>query len=108
MSDQDYTVNITARHMDLTEAMREHCRERLSRIHMEYPRIMEAKFILDAQPHAGDGHIAELILHCANDITIEASTETKDLYEAIDLTMAKVERQMRKEKTKHLNRNGHS
>ena len=34
--------------------------------------------------------------------TVEADTETKDLYEAIDLTMEKIERQMRKEKTRKL------
>ncbi|MEQ1843459.1 MAG: ribosome-associated translation inhibitor RaiA, partial [Verrucomicrobiales bacterium] len=103
MSEQNYNVQVTARHMELTDAMRAHCHERLSRIHLEYPHIIEAKFVLDAQPH---GHIAELILFCSNNITIEAKTETKDLYEAIDLNMAKIERQMRTDKTRLMNRTG--
>jgi len=101
MSQENFDVQITARHMDLTEAMQEHCRKKLAGIHLQYPRIMEAKFVLDTTKH---GHVAELILFCANHVTLEADTETRDLYEAIDLTIDKVERQMRKEKTRQQKR----
>jgi putative sigma-54 modulation protein len=43
---------------------------------------------------------AEVILHCTNHITIEASAETNDLYASIDEVVAKIARQMRKYKTK--------
>jgi ribosomal subunit interface protein len=39
-------------------------------------------------------------------VTLEAKTETNDLYEAIDLTVAKIERQMREEKTRLMDRTG--
>ena len=105
MSQEDYTVHITARHMELTEPMREYCRKKLALIHLDYPRIMEAKFVLDTTKH---GHSAELVLYCANHVTLEAATETQNLYEAIDLTIDKIERQMRKEKTNHLKQSGKS
>ncbi|MBU6300595.1 MAG: ribosome-associated translation inhibitor RaiA [Verrucomicrobia bacterium] len=105
MSEQNYTVQVTARHMDLTDAMRDHCHQRLSRIHLEYPHIIDAKFILDSQEHR-HRQAAELVLYCANNVTLEAKTETNDLYEAIDLTVAKIERQMREEKARLMDRNG--
>ena len=105
MSQEEFNVHITARHMELTDAMREYCRKTLTHLHLEYPRIMEAKFILDTAKH---GHLSELVLYCANHVTLEAATEAKDLYEAIDLTVEKIGRQMRKEKTNHLKQSGKS
>ena len=55
--------------------------------------------ILDVQKNR---QIAEVILFCANHITIEATTEGEDLYASIDETMAKIARRMRKHKTRLL------
>ena len=99
-----FPVTVTARHMDCTESIRHYAETRLARIHLKYPRITSAKVIVDNQKH---GQKAEIILTCTNHIVIEADTETSDLYEAIDLTIEKVERKMRKEKTKRQKRLGH-
>ncbi|MDB6079561.1 MAG: sigma 54 modulation protein/ribosomal protein, partial [Akkermansiaceae bacterium] len=45
-------------------------------------------------------HIAEVILFCANHITIEAHTEGSDMYASIDETVDKIARRMRKHKTR--------
>lgn len=100
----EFPISITARHVELTESIRGYAEKRVGQISMEYPRIIEAKVIVDAQPH---GHIAEIVLHCSDHVTIQAQTETGNLYEAIDLTISKVERQMRKQKTKRLKQQGH-
>ncbi len=92
-----FPIELTARHMDVTPAMRDHVEKKLRALHFKQPRITDAKVVVDVQRH---GQIAEVILYCANHTTLEASTETHDLYEAIDLTMAKIQRQMRKEKTR--------
>jgi len=55
--------------------------------------------ILDVEKHR---HFAEIILHCTNHITIEASHETDDMYASIDGVAAKIAQQMRKYKTKIL------
>lgn len=99
-----FPVTVTARHMELTDAIRDYAEKKVGRMHFGYPRVTEVKVILDSQPH---GHIAEVIVFAANNVTIEADTETADLYEAIDLTMQKIERQMRKEKTRMLKQHGH-
>lgn len=100
----EFPVVVTARHMDCTESIRHYVETKLARIHLKYPRIMDAKVVVD---HTEHGNGVEIILHCTNHIVIQAETETADLYEAIDLTIEKVERQMRKEKTKRLKKLGH-
>ena len=99
-----YPITVTARHMDLTESMRDYAEKKVRKMQFGYPRVVEVKVILDSQAH---GHIAEVIVFAADNVTIEADTETENLYEAIDLTMEKVERQMRKEKTRMLKSHGH-
>jgi putative sigma-54 modulation protein len=99
----EFSLSITGRHLELTDSIRSYAEKRIRQISMEYPRIIEAKVIVDAQPH---GHIAEIVLYCSDHVTIQAQTETGNLYEAIDLTVSKVERQMRKQKTKRLKKQG--
>ena len=99
-----YPITVTARHMDLTESMRDYAEKKVRKMQFGYPRVVEVKVILDSQAH---GHIAEVIVFAADNVTIEADTETENLYEAIDLTMEKIERQMRKEKTRMLKSHGH-
>jgi len=95
-------ITVTVRHESVTDALREHVHKRIEGLHLDYPRIIEAKAILDVQKNR---HIAEIILFCANHITIEAHTEGKDMYVAIDETAEKIARRMRKHKTRLLKRN---
>jgi len=90
-------VKVTGRHVSITEAMKAHAISRVDHLHLDYPRIIEAQVILDVQKFR---HAAEIILHCNNHITIEASEETDDMYASIDGVIAKIARQMRKYKTK--------
>ena len=94
-------VTVTGRHVEITEAMREYAEKRIEGLHLDYPKIIEAKVILDVQPHK-KRHIAEIILFCANHITIEAHSETQDMYASIDETISKIARRMRKHKTRLL------
>ncbi len=92
-------ITVTGRHVNITDAIREHAHGKLENIHLDYPKIIEAKVILEVQNYR---HIAEIILYCANHITIEATTETDDMYASIDATVTKITRQMRKFKTRML------
>ena len=95
-------VTITVRHESVTDALREHAQRKIEGLHLDYPRIIEAKVILDVQKNR---HIAEIILFCANHITIEAHTEGADMYSALDATADKIARRMRKHKTRLLKKN---
>jgi putative sigma-54 modulation protein len=45
-------------------------------------------------------HMAEVVLHCSNHITLEASAESDDMYVSVDEVVDKIARQMRKYKTR--------
>ena len=90
-------ITVTVRHEQVTDALREHAQKKIEGLHLDYPRIIGAKAILDVQKNR---HIAEIILFCANHITIEAHTEGKDMYAALDETIEKIARRMRKHKTR--------
>ena len=90
-------ITVTVRHEQVTDALRNHATKKIEGLHLDYPRIIEAKVILDVQKNR---HIAEIILFCANHITIEAHTEGKDMYAALDETIEKIARRMRKHKTR--------
>ena len=92
-------ITVTGRHVTVTEAMRDHAYKKVEGLHLDYPKIIEAKVILDVQKNRQK---AEVILHCANHITIEADTETDDMYASIDETLSKIARRMRKYKTRML------
>jgi putative sigma-54 modulation protein len=92
-------ITVTVRHEQVTDALRDHAHKKIEGLHLDYPRIIEAKVVLDVQKNR---HIAEIILFCANHITIDAQTEGKDMYAALDETIEKIARRMRKHKTRLL------
>lgn len=101
---QKHNVNlpiiVTARHMEVTDAIRDYAHKKIEGLHLDYPRIIEAKVVLDVQNH--HRHIAEIILFCADHIVIEVKSVTEDIYASIDESAAKIARRMRKYKTRLL------
>ena len=92
-------IQVTGRHVSITDAIKSYAESRVEHIHLDYPKIIDVQVILDVEKHR---HFAEIVLHCSNHITIEASHECDDMYAAIDGVIAKITRQMRKFKTKLL------
>jgi len=90
-------VKVTGRHVSVTEPMKDYANKKVEGLHLDYPRIIEAQVILDVQKYR---HSAEVVLHCANHITIEATTESPDMYASVDQVMDKIAQQMRKYKTR--------
>ncbi len=90
-------IKVTGRHVSVTDAIKDYATKKIEGLHLDYPRIIEAQVILDVEKLR---HVAEVILHCANHITIEASDQTQDMYASIDNVVDKIARQMRKYKTK--------
>lgn len=90
---------VTGRHVEITEAMRDYAHKKVEGLHLDYPRIVEAKVILDVQQR---NQTAEIILFCANHIVIEVKSTAEDIYAAIDESISKIARRMRKFKTRML------
>lgn len=95
----DPPVTIVIRNETVTDSIRDFVIKKIGTLHLDYPRIIEARAVLDVQKHT---HTAEIILFCANHITIDASTTGPDMYAAIDETISKIARRMRKHKTRLL------
>ena len=93
----DAPVTVTVRHEEPTDSLRQYAISKIDGLSLDYPRIIEAKAILDVQKNR---HIAEILLFCADHIVIEASSETEDMYKSIDQTIDKIARRMRKHKTR--------
>lgn len=100
---QKHNVNlpiiITGRLVEITDAIREYATKKIESLHLDYPRIIEAKVILDIEHHR---QIAEIILFCADHIVIEVKSTTEDIYASIDESTSKIARRMRKFKTRLL------
>jgi len=95
-------INVTVRHEEVTDSLRDYAEKKVDGIHLDYPKIVEAKVVLDVE--GGKRHKAEIILFCANHIVIDASSTTEDMYKSIDFTIDKICRRMRKHKTRMLKR----
>ena len=95
-------VTVTVRHEEVTDSLRDYVYKKIESLHLDYPKIIEAKVILDVQKNR---QIAEIILFCTNHITIEAHSEGRDMYVALDETIEKIARRMRKHKTRLMKKN---
>ena len=85
-------INVTFRHMEATDALREHAEKRVRRLAKFVHRPIDAHVILSVVKRR---HIAEVVLN-ADRTTITAKEETGDLYSAIDLAGEKLEQRARK------------
>ncbi|MEO6029177.1 MAG: ribosome-associated translation inhibitor RaiA [Candidatus Binatia bacterium] len=85
-------INVTFRHMEATDALREHAEKRVRRIAKYVHRPVDAHVILSVVKRR---HIAEVVFK-ADRATMTAKEETGDLYSAIDLAGDKLEQRARK------------
>lgn len=97
MNTQNMQINVTGRHVNVTEAIRDYARKKLESIAIDFPKVIDAHVILDVEKYR---HRCEIILVCTQHIHIEAHEESNDMYASIDLCVDKLARQMRKYKTK--------
>ena len=56
-------ITVTVRHENVTDSLRQYAEDNISGIHLDYPRIIGAKAILDVEGNRR--HKAEIILFCA-------------------------------------------
>jgi len=94
-------VNVSGRHMGVSDALKQYCLEKAERLVRFYDRIQSIDVILDG--HNGQ-HSAEMIVHAEGTLPFVANEERDDAFAAVDLTMDKVERQIRRHKERLRNR----
>ena len=95
------------RNIDLTPAIKDYVQQKLQRLENHYDFIQEIHVILEVEknPRIAENQLAEATVHVPGHVVrVEAASES--LYASIDKLADKIERSLRKHKTKLLNRHG--
>ncbi|MFA7159053.1 MAG: ribosome-associated translation inhibitor RaiA [Kiritimatiellia bacterium] len=90
-------INITARHTDISDAMKAHVNAKLSAVLSAYPQVEHAHVILDISKFR---HMIEVVVQAKKHKKIEARDESDDMYSSIDRVADKVDRQLRRAREK--------
>jgi putative sigma-54 modulation protein len=94
-------VNITFRHMEGTEAIKEHVTKKVERARKYLQGPCEAHVVMSTERHL---HRCDVTINAAG-WTFKGAEETEDMYTSVDKVMDKVERQIRKMKGREQARN---
>ena len=97
-------VDITGRHIDITEPLRKFATDRIERMHGVVDDIMEVHFVLTVEKH--QRHIAEANVKTHHDFHHVQEVST-DMYTSIAAAMDKVEKQILRSKEKSLAKKRH-
>ena len=85
-------VIVSARHMDLTEALKEVAEKRIQGVHAHGLTLTKAEVVLNVDHK---DNIVRATIH-GNSVNIEAHAEADDMYDAIGLVAEKLEKQLEK------------
>jgi putative sigma-54 modulation protein len=85
-------ISVTCRHMDLTDALREHAHAKVESDLID-PRVESVHVILDVQRTT---HKAEVVLQGKQHIRLEADESSEDMYKSIDRAVEKMAKQLKK------------
>ena len=89
---------ITGKHIDITEAIRRHAEERTSKLPKYYNSINRIEVIIDGEPNGNTG--VEIIAKGEHSKIFIVKESGEDAYKCIDVAVHKLERQLRKKKSK--------
>jgi ribosome hibernation promoting factor len=97
-------VEITGRHIEITEPLRKFATDRVDRMHGITEDIMEVHYILTVEKH--QRHIAEANIKTRHDFHHGEEVST-DMYTSIATVMDKLEKQILRSKDKTISRKRH-
>lgn len=89
---------ITGKHIDITEAMREHAEQKTSKLPKYYNSINQVEVIIDGNQGGSTG--VEIIARGEHSKVFVVTERGEDAYRCIDLAVHKLERQLRRTKGK--------
>ncbi len=95
-------IEITGRHMDVSETMKTYAENKALELNKEFSRIENIHVIMDVQKFR---HLAEVLVQGAH-LRVEAQETSEAMYTSLDAAFEKVERQIRRvrEKVQHAHR----
>ena len=89
--------NIIGRHFEITPALKEHIKNKFTKIKNHFEDVIEVKFILSVEKL---DHIIDATLHLPH-LDINAKSIDEDMYKSIDLVINKLNKQVIKYKEKY-------
>jgi putative sigma-54 modulation protein len=95
-SEAGYNIQITGRHVQITDSMKDYAIDKISKIERFLNRIIDVNVIMDIQRM---NHIVEIILKAGN-TKILSKASTTDMYVSIDQAVDKLEKQILRYKSK--------
>ena len=95
------SVDITGRHIEVTEPLRKFATDRLERLRGVNDEILEVHFILTVEKH--QRHVAEVNIKTRHDFYHSEEVST-DMYTSIAAVLDKVEKQILKDKGRNVTR----
>lgn len=98
-------VTVTGRNIDLTPALKDYLIEKLKRAQKHFDQPLDATALLSVakNPSIPNNQTAEVTLK-VNGTVIRGEESTENMYASIDLVADKIERQLRKYKTRYWQR----
>jgi putative sigma-54 modulation protein len=91
-----YNIHITGKNFQLTDPMRQHVLDKLSKIERFHNHIMDVHVNLEIQKVE---HVCVILCHF-NHMNVKVQANSTDMYASIDRAMQKLQRQFRKWKGK--------
>ncbi len=95
-ANQNWDVQITGRHIDVTDAMKEYAIEKIARIERFIDKIIDVNIIMDTQKLE---HRVDIVLKFSG-MKVSSSASCTDMYASIDKAVHKLEAQLRRYKSK--------
>lgn len=93
-------VNITGRHFEITEPIKEHVMEKLKRLNRHADNIIDVHVILSIE---NSRHLAEVVV-LLGDTTFLSKEATADMYLSVDKTVSKIKHQLDTHRDKVISR----
>ena len=90
-------LSVTFRHMDPSEAIKQHVEDKLARLKKYFPDPVAAAVVLSTERYR---HQIDVTITLANGTAINGKEISEDMYSAVDLVMDKIDRQIRRYKDK--------
>lgn len=94
-------ISVTGRHLEITDAMSEFAREKVSRLQRLYDRVEAIDVVVE---HHAQQFRTEIVLRTGHKHTFVAQVEADEFHKSVDLAIDKMERQLREHKEKLRNR----
>ena len=89
---------ITGKHIEITDAIREHAQEKIEKLPRYFNSISQIEVLVEG--NEGGKQCVEIIVHAEHYDLMVAKEIGDDVYACIDLAIHKLERQLRKAKEK--------